>query len=271
MCDNNQENLHGSGHSTDHPEVLEYGDHIEPPFWGTSNVLQWSNDTVFQSMKKELLFRNKWSKLESGSGTAKDDKTDLEKMYDQIQRMASEADLFDSCGFYGFFPVITDDELLIMLDPSDFHTELMTLRFPRMKQSSGRSMSDYFKPTGDIIALQAITIGSKAEEFRQSKCSDLNDRQFGVYFDGLASYCSECMAEKVTTEVRRCFGLERGVGRRFDFGEPGMSAPELKQQLFELLSIEERLGIVLTDQFQIKPNFSLLSIFVHHPAAGRLA
>ncbi|HEX2956155.1 MAG TPA: hypothetical protein VHO70_04970 [Chitinispirillaceae bacterium] len=111
-------------------QSLEYGDHIEPPFWGTSNVLTWSTDTIFQSIKKQDLFKGEWA-----PGLGNDTIADLEILFTQLKDEVVESDLLQGYGMYGFFPVITEDEQLIIIDPADFHTELMALHFPRLDKS----------------------------------------------------------------------------------------------------------------------------------------
>lgn len=265
MRDQDKENLFVENPLDNNRQPLEYGDYFEPPFWGTSNVLQWTSDAVFGAIKKELLFKSEWSNVCSErSGCAK---PDLDDIYDRIKDKASECDLFQASGLYGFFPVITEDNMVVILDPSDFHTEIMSLRFPELKHASVASISDFFRPTGDIITLQMSTLGPDIDKLFQSPGNEEDNSILSAYIPELASHCSEIIAGKVTTEVRRCFGLERGAGRRYDFGNSGTPEPQLIPQLFELLSAEERLGVELTALFEIKPEYSLMSIFVHHPAA----
>lgn len=265
MRDKDKEIIFVENLSDDNRQPLEHGDYLEPPFWGTSNVLQWTSDAVFGAIKKELLFRNEWSGV--CSERSGDVKPDLDDSYDRIKVKAAELDLFQASGFYGFFPVITEDNVVVILDPSDFHTEIMSLRFPELKHASVRSISDFFKPTGDIITLQISTLGPDINKKIQLPGNEIENPILSACISGLASHCSEIIAEKVTTEVRRCLGLERSTGRRYDFGNSGMPESQLLPQLFELLSVEERLGVELTDRFEIKPEYSSISVFVHHPEA----
>jgi len=77
----------------------------------------------------------------------------------------------------------------------------------------------------------------------------------------------ENLAERVTSEIRHGLGLEAKTGRRYSFGYPGLPPLEEQKKLFELMGIEERLGIHLTPGFQMDPEHSTLAIFVHHPQA----
>ncbi len=120
---------------------------------------------MFGAIKKELLFKNEWSAV--GSVTPFDSKPDLEDIFSSIRTRAEEIDLFHASGLYGFFPVITEYNEVIILDPSDFHTELISLRFPELKDVRVKSISEYFKPAGDIITLQINTLGPDIDKIFQ--------------------------------------------------------------------------------------------------------
>lgn len=243
--------------------ILEYGDHLEPPFWGTSNLLSWSVENVFQSIKKSELFKNEWALLKQNS--APDAAFDLDALLSQFQQDAIGSDLIQGSGIYGFFPVITDNQQLIILDPSDFHTELMTLHFPRSNKLNGRSLSDFFRPSGDSVALLAGTLGNNIQSRWQSYLKNSQTSENARYLKALAEHCTKIIAEKLVTEIRRSLGLERNYGVVYDITGPAMPAPDCRKNIFELLSLEERLGIELTDQFEIVPQHSTAGIFVHHP------
>jgi 5-methyltetrahydrofolate--homocysteine methyltransferase len=249
-------------------QPLEYGDHLEPPFWGTSNILSWSNEMLFQSIKKDKLFGNEWSDLMLGPEAFVNGNVDRDMMFSQLQKEVIDSELFDAAGYYGFFPVITDDELLIVLDPSDFSTELITLQFPRIKESDNRSICDYFRPSGDLIGFHSESIGFKAEKKYREYLNTIETSTKGYYLCALAKHCNHIVAEKISNEIRRCLGLERANGRRYNFGDPEMPSLELGKPLFELLSLEERLGIEITDQFELSPAQSGVGIFIHHPSVS---
>jgi cobalamin-dependent methionine synthase I len=259
-------------HSSNKPfQPLEYGDHLEPPFWGTSNILNWSIEMLFQSIKKDKLFGNEWVDVKLGPEAFIYGNVDRDMMFSQLRKEVTDSELFDAAGFYGFFPVITDDDLLIVLDPSDFSTELISLQFPRMEKSDNRSISDYFRPSGDLIGFHIGTIGFKAEKKYREYLTTIETSSKGYYLNALAHHCTEIVAEKVSNEIRRCLGLERVIGRMYNFGDLGMPAPESLKPLFELLSLEERLGIELTDHFEIHPEHSKVGIFVHHPLVASIS
>jgi len=46
---------------------------------------------------------------------------------------------------------------------------------------------------------------------------------------------------------------------------------EEQKKLFEIMAIEERLGITLTERFQMMPEHSTLGMYIRHPGAEYLA
>jgi 5-methyltetrahydrofolate--homocysteine methyltransferase len=256
-----------SDNSDSGDDQLESLPHIEPPFWGTSEILVWDSASLLDKINKEKLFKAAW-----GGGKLKDNEyahvreTQFEVAFESLREEILKADLLDARGFYGYFPVITDDEDVIIIDPADFHSELAGFRFPRMPKSKGRSIADYFSAEGDLIGIQIVTIGSGISErsreyFRQDKYS------LGFFLNALGNILVEDLAEKVTVEIRRGLGLEPNTGRRYSFGYPGLPDLEEQKKIFEFMAIDDRLGVHLTSGFQMVPEHSTLGIFVHHPQA----
>ena len=178
--------------------------------------------------------------------------------------------LFDPAGLYGFFPVITDDRTVILLDPSDFHTELGTFVFPRMPEKSNRSIADYLRPEGDVLVVQVVTAGGKISGRVREYFSKDDRYSLGFFLNGIGSCVTELLADTVTNEITRGLGLPEDTGRRYSFGYPGMPLIEEQKKLFEIMAISERLGITLTERFQMVPEHSTLGIFIHHPKAEYL-
>jgi len=248
-------------------KLLEFIPHIEPPFWGTSEILVWNSQELLDRINKERLFKAGW-----GGGKLKDNEyahvreTQFEVAFQFLKEEILKAGLLDARGFYGYFPVITDDEDVIIIDPDDFHSELADFKFPRMPKSKGRSIADYFCADGDLIGIQVVTIGSGLSErsrvyFQQDKYS------YGYFINALGNMIVEELAEKVTVEIRRGLGLEPNIGRRYSFGYPSLPGLEEQKKIFEFMVIDDRLGIHLTSGYQMVPEHSTLGIFVHHPQA----
>ena len=146
-------------------ESIEYGPHLEPPFWGTGGMLVWNPSNLLDTLDTERLFKAEWrgGKLAQNKYTEAV-KNQFQPAFNSIKKEILNSGLLEPRGFYGFFPVITEDRKVILLDPGNFHTELVAFDFPRMPRKKCRSIADYFSPDGDLIGLQVVTLGSKLGE-----------------------------------------------------------------------------------------------------------
>jgi 5-methyltetrahydrofolate--homocysteine methyltransferase len=249
---------------------LKYDYYIEPPHYGTGEALTWDIGALLANLNREKLFKAWWGggNLEKGAYTSAR-KEEFEPVFERLSSEIVKDGLVDARGFYGFFPVIADNENIIILDPSDHTTERLSFRFPVMEKK-GLSLADYVRPGGDVISAQAVTIGGKISERCREYLKGQDRYSDGFYLNALGSCLVETLAEKVSGEIRRALGLPREAGRRYSFGYPGLPGLEEQARLIEFLGVEERLGVTLTEGFQMQPEHSTVAIFVHHPDAEYL-
>ena len=253
------------------PEPLDYGVAIHPPFYGTSVVLRWKPETLLDKIDKERLFKAWWGGGKLGQKEYEEAvKKDFTPAFDKLRAGIEKEELLEPAGLYGFFPVITDDHTIILLDPSDFHTELGSFVFPRMPKTNNRSIADYLRPEGDVLAIQVVTAGGKISGRVRDYFSKDDRYSLGYFLNGIGGYAAELLADLVTKEITRGLGLPEGTGRRYSFGYPGMPPIERQAKLFEIMAVTERLGITLTERFQMVPEHSTLGIYLHHPKAEYL-
>ena len=253
------------------PGPLDYGGAIHPPFYGTSVVLRWKPKTLLDKIDTKRLFKAWWGGGKLGQKEYEEaEKKDFTPAFEKLRAVVETEALFDPAGLYGFFPVITDDRTVILLDPSDFHTELGTFVFPRMPEKSNRSIADYLRPEGDVLVVQVVTAGGKISGRVREYFSKDDRYSLGFFLNGIGSCVTELLADTVTNEITRGLGLPEDTGRRYSFGYPGMPLIEEQKKLFEIMAISERLGITLTERFQMVPEHSTLGIFIHHPKAEYL-
>jgi 5-methyltetrahydrofolate--homocysteine methyltransferase len=100
-----------------------------------------------------------------------------------------------------------------------------------------------------------------------------------LYFHGLSVESAEALAElwhkrmreelgiagKDAAEIKRLFS-QGYQGARYSFGYPACPRLEDQVKLFELLQ-PDRIGVFLTEEFQMEPEQSTSAILVHHPDA----
>ncbi len=241
-------------------------EYLEPPFYGTGEVLVWEAESVLDSLDKNKLFKAWWGGGKLSKSSYKS--AEIEEfipVYDRLKREMIDEELIDARGFYGFFPVFADKQELVLLDPADFHSELATFTFPKPQRTA--AITEYIRPLGDIIAVQAVTIGPQLGNKCRGLFSKENRYSDGYYLNAMGNYLVETVAEKITVEIRRALLIDRNRGKRYSFGYKGMPGLEQQKELFEIAAVGERLGIALTSGFQMDPEHSTMAIFIHHPDA----
>jgi len=252
-----QNNLQRSGHT----EPLAYDDFITPPFYGTGEILTWQADVLADAVDKKKLLDQYWhTGKKSPAG-------DREAMFSSLIQEIQRDSLIDARGYYGFYPVITDDELLILLNPNDYHTEVAAFQFPKLKEKENRSYADFFRPEGDILPIQVCTLGRQLTD----KCTlyaqenDIRDQ----FLSKLGTYLLDSITEKLYIEIQRGLGLPKKQGLRCHFGDSGMPGADKSREIIKLLCADDRLSITLNDNFQLQPEHSSLALFIHHPEVNR--
>jgi 5-methyltetrahydrofolate--homocysteine methyltransferase len=182
---------------------------------------------------------------------------------------------------YGFWPCASDGDAVVLFDP-ETDVEVARFGFPRQSAEDGLCIADFFRDVSsgerDVIGLQAVTVGAKASEtardwFAADKYQDY------LYLHGVSVEMAEAMAEYTHKRIRAELGyaaeddrdiekmLSQGYrGSRYSFGYP--ACPNLEDQgaLLKLLGAE-RIGITLSDEFQLEPEQSTSAIVVVHPQA----
>ncbi|MBD0274989.1 MAG: hypothetical protein ICV73_24070, partial [Acetobacteraceae bacterium] len=106
-----------------------------------------------------------------------------------------------------------------------------------------------------------------------------NRYQDYLYLHGLSVEMAEAMAEYVHKRIRAEWGfgaeddrdmdrmLQQGYrGGRYSFGYPACPRLEDQEPLLKLLGAE-RVGVSLSDEWQLHPEQSTSAIVLHHPRA----
>lgn len=130
----------------------------------------------------------------------------------------------------------------------------------------------------DTVAFQLVTVGRRASEYAHELFSSDNYSDY-LYFHGLSVESAEALAELWHKHVREELGIagrdaaelpklfHQGYqGSRFSFGYPACPDLEDQTKLFELLG-PERIGVELSEEFQLVPEQSTSAIIVHHEEA----
>jgi len=229
-------------------------------------------EIIFQHLSKNELFRLSWGAKNIHGEAWKKLADELENRLSTMKSEALKETWLSPQGVYGYWTCQSDRDDLIIYNPntSAAPQEVTRLSFPRQSGGEGLCLTDYFSPVSsgqlDIVALQVVTVGLNATEQFDTLQSD-SQYSDAYYFHGLAVQTAEATAEYLHQHICRELGLPVGQGKRYSWGYPAI--PELNdhQKVFDLLPVEEELGMSLTSAFQLVPEQSTAAIIVHHPEA----
>ncbi|WP_405148040.1 methionine synthase [Sphaerisporangium sp. NBC_01403] len=195
-----------------------------------------------------------------------------------LERMQTEG-LLEAAVVYGYFPCVSDGDSLIILNEAG--EERTRFTFPRQRRDRHLCLSDFFRSREsgevDVVAFQVATMGSKvsratAELFAKDAYRDY------LELHGLSVQLTEALAEYWHARVRSELGIGgresledmlkvNVTGCRYSFGYPACPNLEDQVQLFELLD-PERIGVSLSEEFQLHPEQATSALIVHHPEAS---
>jgi 5-methyltetrahydrofolate--homocysteine methyltransferase len=257
-----------------------------PPFYGSRVVEDISLDDVFAFVNETALFKGQWQ-FKQGRRPADEyealvrDK--VRPIYEELKERSKREKLLQPRVVYGYFPAQSSGNDLIIYS-EDQLTERMRFTFPRQALGLGKNLclADFFasKDSGrmDTVAFHLVTMGSRASEYSQELFKSDNYADY-LYFHGLSVEGAEALAEFWHKRIREELGIaeedapdvrklfrQQYQGSRFSFGYPACPSLEDQTKLFELLD-PSRIGVELTEEFQLDPEQSTSAIIVHHPDA----
>jgi len=257
-----------------------------PPFWGTRVVTGIDLDDVYPYINPVALFRGQWG-LKKGAMTDADYDALIEDkiapMFERLKARCKAEGVLNPAVVYGYFPCNADGNDLIIWDERAVgDVERLRFAFPRQGEKGRLCISDFFRPAGsgqvDVIGMHCVTMGSKASEAAK-KLFEKNEYQEYLYLHGLGVETAEALAEFWHKRMRQELGIagedsprirdlftQHYRGSRYSFGYPACPDMSDQEKLFKLLE-PERIGCVLTENWQIDPEQSTSAIIVHHPGA----
>jgi 5-methyltetrahydrofolate--homocysteine methyltransferase len=216
-----------------------------------------------------------------------------------LQEQARTRRLLAPAVVYGYYPCQSDGNSLIIYRPRDLAdpfnawpdhagrtpadlTEWVRFTFPRQQKDRHFCIADFFAPAAsgrlDVIGLQLVTMGKVASDHSRALFESNNYKDY-LYFHGLSVETAEALAEYWHCVMRREMGIgaqdageirklfsQHYRGSRYSFGYPACPSLEDQTKFFEILR-PERIGVELTEEFQLVPEQSTSAIVVHHPEA----
>jgi 5-methyltetrahydrofolate--homocysteine methyltransferase len=256
----------------------------QPPFFGSRIVKGIPLADYVGMLDERALFVGQWG-LKGARG-------EYEKMVEEEGRPRLRAllnevqskSLLEAAVVYGYFPCVSEGNDLIILhhEGPDKGKERLRFSFPRQRRDRRLCIADFFasKDSGktDVVAFHVVTMGNTVSKAANELFAANAYREY-LELHGLSVQLTEALAEHWHARVREEFEvksldapdlqgiLDQGYrGSRYSFGYPACPDIEQQTQLCELLE-PGRIGVELSEEFQLHPEQSTSAIIVHHPEA----
>ncbi|MEN3613575.1 methionine synthase [Plantactinospora sp. ZYX-F-223] len=262
-----------------------------PPFLGTRVVKGIPLADYAALLDERATFLGQWGLRGSrgGTGPSYEELVETEgrpRLRSWLDRLAADR-VLEAAVVYGYFPAYSDGNDLVLLDERGA-TERARFSFPRQRQERRLCLADFFRPRGDqldVVALQLVTVGQPISEYAAKLFAGDEYRDY-LEVHGLSVQLTEALAEYWHRRIRAELTLPDGRtvadddpddlagllrtdyrGCRYAFGYPACPDLEDRAKLVELLGAE-RIGVRLSEEFQLVPEQATDAIVVHHPEAS---
>ncbi|MFJ3964815.1 methionine synthase [Streptomyces sp. NPDC090036] len=247
-----------------------------PPFWGTRVVKGIPLKDYASWLDETALFKGQWG-LKDADTIATDGRPRLRGWLDKLHTDG----LLEAAVVHGYFPCVSKGDDLIILGEEG--NERTRFTFPRQRRGRRLCLADFFRPEEsgetDIVGLQVVTVGNRiGEETARLFAADAYREYMELH--GLSVQLAEALAEYWHARVRADLGIGGSdphsmagmfrteyQGCRYSLGYPACPDLEDRAKIADLLQ-PERIGVLLSEEFQLHPEQSTDAIVIHHPEAN---
>ncbi len=253
-----------------------------PPFIGSrvvkgvglSEIAPWVNETA--------LFRNQWGfRPQDGEDDAAF-KDRIRSIYREQIAAAQALDVLVPSVVYGYWPANADGGDLIVWSDESRSVELTRFGFPRQVVEPHLCISDFFRPVAsgeaDYVAFHIVSMGERVSQ-ETAKLFAQNRYQDYLFLHGLGVELTEALAELWHARVRAEWGFgdedagsvgelfrQQFRGGRYSWGYP--ACPDLGDNSTVARLLEsDRIGVTVSEGFQLHPEQTTSAIICHHPQA----
>ena len=264
-----------------------------PPFFGTRIVKGIPLAEYAALLDERATFMGQWGLrgARGGKGPSYEELVETEgrpRLRYWLDRLTADK-VLEAAVVYGYFPAYSEGNELVVLDETG-QVERARFAFPRQRQGRRLCLADFFAPRRDdgrldVVALQLVTIGQPISEYAAKLFARHEYRDY-LEVHGLSVQLTEALAEYWHRRIRSELVLPDGRtvadedppdlagllrteyrGCRYSFGYPACPNLEDRAKVVELLGAE-RIGVQLSEEFQLVPEQATDAIVVHHPEAN---
>jgi 5-methyltetrahydrofolate--homocysteine methyltransferase len=251
---------------------------ITPPFWG-SKIIEASPKAIVPFINERSLFQFQWGFRKQGKTLEEFlvwARQELRPVMKRMLDLCEAEQILKPQAVYGYWKAAGHGNDLILF-AEDGVTEVARFALPRQPKEDGECIADFFRDVDDaerdVIGLQVVTVGQRASEVAR-QWFESNRYQDYLYLHGISVEMAEALAEYTHKRIRAELGfaaeddreMEKMLqqsyrGSRYSFGYPACPKLEDQEQLLRLLGAE-RIGVSLSDEYQLHPEQSTSAIVV---------
>jgi 5-methyltetrahydrofolate--homocysteine methyltransferase len=253
-----------------------------PPFVGSRIAKGLPLDDVAEYLNLTALFRNQWGfRPEEGEDDPAFKERVKATLRDQLAK-ARAADILVPQVAYGHFAANAEGNDLVIWKDESRSAEWMRFSFPRQRKEPWLCISDFFRAVGsgdeDFASFMLCSVGARATE-EANRLRDENHYQDYLFLHGLGVEMAEATAEYWHHRIREELGYadedgptltglfrQQYRGGRYSWGYPACPDLDDNAKVVELLG-GDRIGVTVSEGFQMEPEQTTDAIICHHPEA----
>ncbi len=268
-----------------------------PPFWGSRVVKGIALADYSAMLDERATFMGQWGLRGSkgGNGPSYEELVEKEgrpRLRYWLDRLHTEK-VLQAAVVYGYFPCVSEgDEVVVLAEPDIAAPEVTRFSFPRQRRDRHLCLADFYRPRSsgqtDVIGFTVVTMGQRIADFANELFAANAYRDY-LEVHGLSVQLTEALAEfwhqrirselvfpdgtsaaaEDSDDIERFFDLEYR-GARYSFGYP--ACPDLSEQTKVVTLLDPaRIGVELSEEFQLHPEQSTSALVAHHPEAKYFA
>jgi 5-methyltetrahydrofolate--homocysteine methyltransferase len=253
-----------------------------PPFIGTRVAKGIPLDEIAAYLNETALFRNQWGFRPREGESDQEFKARVRATLREELEKAKTMGILVPQVVWGYFPANSEGNDLLVFSDESRSAVIERFTFPRQREDPYYCIADFFRPLEsgelDFVAFMVVTMGERASSFTKRLFEENRYREY-VFQHGLSVEMTEALAEYWHYRIRLEWGIagedasdligifKQGYrGGRYSWGYPACPNLEDNEKVVRLLDAK-RIGVSVSEGYQLVPEQTTLAIVCHHPQA----
>ncbi len=182
--------------------------------------------------------------------------------YESMKENIIKNKLIKPVMLYGYFPTITnlENDKLYAITEND---EKIHIPLDRMKDSSNKSIVDFYEPSADFLGFTLVSAGVEYNDFIKSLYE--NDEYKDYYFyhalgTQLTDHFVDILESYMCDELKiKNYEENKNIGCRYSFGYKALSDLYGNKIIYDFLNAKNE-NIILSESFMFEPELTTAAI-----------